>query len=53
MIASAAAGKHVICLRTMQQKPGTSADDTTKSIENALQKAGLSIVILTSATPPR
>ena len=53
MIATAEAGKHVICLRTMRQKPGTSADDTTKSIESALHKAGLPVVILASAAPPR
>jgi uroporphyrin-III C-methyltransferase/precorrin-2 dehydrogenase/sirohydrochlorin ferrochelatase len=52
MIGTAAAGKHVICLRRMQQKPGRGADDTTKSIENALQKAGMSVVILSSAAPP-
>jgi len=53
MIASAAAGKHVICLRAPGPAAGADGEDTTKYIENAIQEAGLPIIILTSAAPPR
>lgn len=53
MIATATAGKHVVWLRAMRREWDVDADDTTKHVEDALHKAGLPMVALASAAPPR